>query len=405
MAIKVVEIAERGLSQLKGQGGLRERVMDNCYAVIRGLHQEYPLDRELRHQFVEVAIMTSNVKRFIGKYDAAMTIWKEAAIATENHLRDSPDDPQFSKTMIEIWREGVTLNKAVGDLVAAELAAKHARELLSKLPVSDSDDPDRTLLTAPLDLERIGLELDLGHEVLALSAAERCINAYKDLFSNANDDQQRIFADHRPVWLLAIARRGQVLQLANQSHVARDTLDAGMALAERFIDETPDTAGNLYYPLARLLNYSALAYVASGNYDVAFRQIENSIEIWKALEEASDAPGFRYYLGEALRVRGILEHQRDKTDQAMAGLDESRDVLELLAAEHAIPENFEALADTLHAIAKLEIDQEKLVDASVTLQEALSWQRKAVVGSPANVLFAARLSEIQTRYSEVSMGN
>ena len=247
IALNIAEIAERQLSNMSGQEGFREELMDRAYELFTETYSQYPDDEQTAWELARVSRLTGNLKRLLRKFDEASKLLDES-LALQKQLGRS--DRESLDFYAETLRDQATLAKVTGDLDLAAKSLTSATEIIEKqLQIAPADlGLKRTMGT--LDLERVGLYLDLLQHEDALQAASRCEDLYIELI-DTKDLQELDYV----MAVLACSRRGQALTLVGRLEEAREVYEAGIERGRTWLELSSQV--NLRYAFARLLLYFA----------------------------------------------------------------------------------------------------------------------------------------------------
>jgi serine/threonine-protein kinase len=390
-ALNVLEIAEQNLSAVPGKEGFRETMMDRCYAMFNKIHNQAPHDPSVHQEFVKVARLSGNVKRLMQKHDEARRRLLRSIELQEKLLETGSNQVAQRDYFIGTLRDLGTLEKAAGDLAAADKALGRAATLIDKLLARSTRDASLQRTHATIDLELVSLRIDLLNIEEALASATRCAATCQKLIDGGQAN-----AVDPVILMLAVGRRGQLLDRLQRRKEAARVLDEGIRNGRKWLKGNSDR--NRRYAFGRMLLRSAegLAKESLAPPESA-KQIDEALAIFASLVKGfPKTAGYQYYLGDCWRVRGLVHQRLGEPIPASAAFEKSREILEKTVAATKRASYRDKLSQTYADWGRLQQAQGDRSAAKKSWETAVKHARLASRSQPANLDFQQRLKTYES---------
>ncbi|MEZ6138134.1 MAG: serine/threonine-protein kinase [Pirellulaceae bacterium] len=384
ITMDVVEIAERQLSSFSGQEGFREQMMDRAYSLLTGMRAQEPEATDLAWELAKVSRLSGNVKLKLRKMDDARSRL-EQSIELQQALNRS--DLASKDYLSSTLRDLASYGKVVGDLQLATESFESASTLLDELLQLAPADKDLKRTLGSIELERIGLHLELLDNQAALVSAERCEAIYLEMAELPSvRDLDYVVA------LLATGRRGQALSLLGRNDEARQAYESGISRGREWIERSAMI--DVRYALARLLLYFAADLSEAEQVaEDALPIIDEAIERFTILAETRGGVTYKYYHACALRTKAVIEQAASRLEDAEVNIDLSIQSLEAIIAD-APKANYLSVLAECHALkSKLYSAKGDGASAKEFLANAIEQQERCLELGPNSLLERKTLAE------------
>jgi hypothetical protein len=138
---------------------------------------------------------------------------------------------------------------------------------------------------------------------------------------------------------------------------------------------------------------------STGPTDAAVAELDESLKLWEELAPAS--AGYRYYLGDALRVQGNVFRLQMKLAESEASLLRSKEILEAVVKQSDTADNKDVLADSLRDLAATRQAAGDKAAALDLLQQAVALETAACALSPTSRELQESLMQLQQRLTGI----
>ncbi|XZE56339.1 protein kinase domain-containing protein [Planctomycetaceae bacterium SH139] len=393
MALTITELAEKKLSESNSETTYRESLMDSAYALFKDSHDRDPKAENVSFDLANIARLTANVKGLLNKYPEALALIEES-ITLQTQLER--DDPAADLYLAHSYRDQGSFAKASGDLTLAATAFDNALTLLRALNSEDEADAEIQLLQGTMDIERVGLAIEMLDDDQALSSAKQAEQLF--LQRVAGEQPQVldfVFAN------MAAYRHGQALYRLNNPAAGREIYQRAIERGEQWLERFPTI--NLENVQARLHLYFAtdLAKLEPLADDAA-KLADEAIRRYQKMLTAGGGTKHRYYVARAQQTRANIALRENDTAAAQTGWSDALANLRLVLAEKETADYFAALASLLRDQAEYHTGEGAPITARELLEQAVDAQRAALEQSPDSLLVRQTLSELEDELGKLS---
>ncbi len=393
MALKVTGIAEKKLSESNSETSYRESLMDSVYELFKDSHGKEPKSETVALNLASVARMTANVKVLLGKNTEALKLIKES-IALQTQF--SREDQDSKLQLAHSYRDQSSLAKASGNLTLAATAFDNALTRLRAITAEAEVDKQTQLLQGTLDIERIGLAIEMRDYDQALSSAKQA----EELFLQRLTAEQPAVLDYAYANMAAY-RHGQALYQLNRPAEGRQIYERAIERGEQWLERGPNV--NLENVQARLhLYFAADLAKLEPLADDAANLADEAIRRYQTIVQSGGPTKYRYYVARAQQTRANIALRGQDIAAAQAGWDEALANLRLVLEEKETADYFAALASLLRDQADYHLQEDALTPARELLEQAVTAQRSALKLSPNSLLVQQILTELEDQLAELS---
>jgi serine/threonine protein kinase/tetratricopeptide (TPR) repeat protein len=395
IALNILEIAEQNLSDVPGKEGFRETMMDRCYSMFQKLEQDATADPIVTEELAKVARMSGNLKRLLQKFDEARQRLHQSIDLQKTQLESSDDDMSSRIYLAETYRDLGTLEKVADNLESASQALGQAAEIVGQLIERAPEDKTLRRTQGTIDLELVGLRTDLLRFEQALSAAVRCAETYEEL-TKASDAEPL----DPVIYMLAVGRRGQLLDRLGRRDEARDVFSQGIQSGRDLLERNPDR--NRRFAFGRILLRSAEGAATEEPVPAdAVSQIDEAVELFTNLVDSfPKTSSYRYYLGDCWRVRALVQWRFGDVAEARTAFVQSHTILHQLVNEVERASYYEKLAESLADAARFRAAQDQRDTARAAWRGAIENMQRAVHDQPGNRVMQQRLDHFQQEFEQ-----
>ncbi|MCH8828416.1 MAG: serine/threonine protein kinase [Planctomycetes bacterium] len=386
IALNILKIAEQNLSGVPGMEGFRETMMDRCYAMFKKIYDQTPDDPLVTREFAKVARMSGNLKRLFQKHG-------EARIRLVRSIELQKKLPQATTKqrdyLAQTYRDLGTLEKAAGDLTAANNALSRASELISLLIKQSSNTPNMRRTQGRIDLELVGLHIDLLEIDQALAAATRSAATFAELAGAENSKSL-----DPVIAMLALSRRGQMLDRLNRREEASRVFAEGLRNGRVWLKRNPDR--NRRYAFGRILLRSVEGSVKEDPIPAdSASQIDEALSTFANLVKGFPRTPYRYYLGDCWRVRALLHQRLNEPMKARKAFAQAITIIESLVSKVERSSYRDKLAQVYADRARFQLQQGDRDAAQKSWKNAIKNAQQASQAQPANRDIRQRLETFE----------
>ena len=377
IALSITEIAEKQLSSLSGQEGFREDLMNRAYSLFDKVHTQGEDGKVADWELARISRLNGNLKLKLRKMDDAKLLLAQS-ISLQKKLNRK--DKASLDYLAETLRDQASLGKSSGDLQLAATSFEQANEIVDALQRESPDDLDVKRTSGSIDLEQIGLYLDLLKNQEALDSATRCEQVYVAIAGSPSvRDLDYVIA------MLGTMRRGQTLMLLDRADEAQEVYLAGIARGRVWLERS--SLIDVRHTFARTLLYFSTDLSELENVpNVAQSLIDEAIERYQNLVHSNSARTYRFYLACAYRTRAAIGVAQSQTTHVEADFDKSIDDLEKIVGESPLSSYHSSLAKSYFLKANYLTAKGDQVAAKELLEKAVKQQNAAIDLSPSSLL-------------------
>ena len=257
LALDLLDLAEKELSQLKGKELLRRQMTQKTATLFREFYGQSPDDPQLRLELAQVLRMEANVARLMGDLPAAIEGYAEAIRLLEGLLVERPFDRLVSDRLAETLRDQGNALKRQGQLEATARSFARARELALTLQKAEPSQANYRRTVATLDVDLADLQFQLGRAEEALRGARSAAAVFREFTEGGST-----YAGDPILWLLASCREGDLLLELERQPEAETVFGEAINRARKRLETGPER--NTQLLLGRALIGMARVKMRSG---------------------------------------------------------------------------------------------------------------------------------------------
>ena len=351
--------------------------MNRAYSLFDKVHTQGEDDKVADWELARICRLNGNLKLKLRKMEDAKLLLAQS-ISLQKKLNRS--DKASLNYLAETLRDLASFGKSSGDLQLAATSFEQANQIVDALLRESPDDLDTKRTSGSIDLESIGLYLDLLKNQEALDSATRCEQVYVALVESSSvRDLDYVIA------MLGTMRRGQALMLLGRADEAHEVYLAGINRGRGWLERS--SLVDVRHTFARTLLYfstdlSELEKVP----DIAQSLIDEAIERYQILVNATNSRTYRYYLACAYRTRAAIVLAKSQTTNVEADFDKSIVALEKIVGKSPLSSYHSALAKSYFLKAKYLTAKSDQVAAKELLEKSVKQQNLAIDLSPSSLL-------------------
>jgi eukaryotic-like serine/threonine-protein kinase len=377
VALNITEIAEGKLSSFQGQEGFREDLMDRAYALFSQSHSQQPDDTQIAWELARVSRLHGNLKIYLKKRDEARLLLEES-LQLQTRLNRS--DKKSRDYLAETYRDYGSWGKSSGNLESAADSFAKASVILDELLADAPDDENLLRTSASIEMERVGLYLNLLNHDAALASATRCEETYVAFASSPSArDLDYVVA------MLASSRKGQALALLGRLDEARSVYEAAIERGRTWLERSASV--DLRYAFARTLLYFGTDLTKQTTIpDDAETLIDEATSRFQILVDTRKSDTYRYYVACADRTQAIIAHSQGDLESATEKLEKSIAAFDAIVANTPSANYHAALAEALITKVSFLKSANDVQQAKLACEQAVEHQRQSVALNPDGLL-------------------
>ncbi|MFO0957162.1 MAG: serine/threonine-protein kinase [Isosphaeraceae bacterium] len=396
---------------------------EEALAIRRQLADPAP---EVASALAETLDDVAQLRGELGRVDGARAAFEEAGSIREKLVTDHPDRPIFRRELASHLNSEAELLGDIGQPDRAEALYERARTILQGLIDDQAPVPDLERFLAGTRYNQGVIQASIGRTDDAIRSHEEALAIRRKLADSAPDDgvlrDELAQSSYGVAYLrAATGRADEALQAYEQARALLGTLVRDNPSVVRFQQTMAMACNNLgviqaarNQPAAAFrLHAEALAIrdrlardnpgVPQYRRDLAgshgrmgslLNRMGRTDEAIRAHEEARaildrlvhDNPSvvqYRRDLADACNELGTEQTSAGQAEAAERSLEQARSIWADLAREHPeMPDIASSLGGTLSNLALVDAGRKRFADAYDKLEEAISWQRKALAANP-----------------------
>lgn len=386
IALTVTEIAEEKLSQLPNQSVYRETLMDRARDLLEQSLKDEPNNNVVITNLGRVLRMTANVKHKLKKHEEAENL---IARSIELQLSLKPEENDALLHLANAYRDQGSMAKSQDKLESAAAAYDNANRLLVQVSEKFGVDRDTQQLEGTLNIEQIGLAMDLADYDTALQCAARA----EEIFLSRVASDQAEALDY-VLANMAAYRHGQALYELGQVEAGRELYQRAIERGEEWLERLP--IFDLRQVQARLHLYYATDMFRQPTVDENAKAIaDEAVRLYEILYETTESTIYRAYLARARAVQAYGLEKSDGAEAALAQWEECISELKDCLAKDGSSSYWVPLADVFQAKSECLRRLNRLDEARTALEEAVDACKSAVEASPSALALKSQLQNLE----------
>lgn len=393
IALTITEIADKQLSGIRGQDGFRERIVQRAYDLYLTTNANQPEDEQIAWELSRLARILANIKALNRDMAEAAKLYEQSLVIQETLKRD---DPKYLDFYAETLRDYASFVKVQGEIIKGAALLTKANGVVLKLLQNSPADISLKRTSSTIEMERVGLYLDLLENENALEAATRVETSYLEIIAG----EESVDLDY-VIAMFGTARRGQALSILGRDDEARVVYTAGIERGREWLEQINDI--NFRYAFARAVLYFAKDLSSQKPLpDDAEALVDESIMRFEALIKSSTAPSYRYNLAVAHAARAKIKNEENELEIADQELNTSIKMLEELITSTPTANYRSGLAEVYMNGAELQQATGESEQAKRFAEKALAQQQLVCEETPQSLLEQRKFTDYQSRLQALS---